>query len=413
MPDLNAQSQTAFGSSVARTPGESLSCSNEAPVDSQVLTCEKLLDKAIEKNWPATTLMDALKWLGLKAAEAVDYIKKFSQHMEIHCSKAGQSRSPPHDLSVEALGHAEEQKKRDKAIEEAAWASLQTKLEATAPAQPAGSPSNALDKMLELLSQEASTLTSLSKSVLAVALHLGKDEDTVFEDPYLSETQKCKMAYASQKPFENLVIKAQGQKMCEPIVNSIWRLIILDKYVDFAKLYVTLDPGYNPKDEAKELNERFTLLERNSISSKHPVLTESEWMCLYDVWVDSVLYFYPHRKIKLISYHKLIINMFRATSSPFPAIRYDRDSQERYACQPYRLDSSKDVLPFPLLSELLSHANDARTTDSTSPSPLLPSSKKQKQSETICQNWNLGICDGDTCYYGHWHNECSKYDGCH
>ena len=267
--------------------------------------------------------------------------------------------------------------------------------------------------MLELLSQEASTLTSLSKSVLAVALHLGTDEDTVFEDPYLSETQKCKMAYASQKPFKNLVIKAQGRKMCEPIANSIWRLVILNKYVDFEKLYVTLDPGYNPNDEAKELNERFTLLERNSISSKRPVLTESEWMRLYDIWVDSMLYFYPHRKIELISYHKLIVNMFRATSSPFPAIRYDRDSRERYARQPYRLDSSKDVLPFPLLSQLLSHANDARTSDSTSPSPSPPSSKKRKRSESICQNWNLGVCDGDTCYYGRRHNECSECDGCH
>lgn len=53
---------------------------------------------------------------------------------------------------------------------------------------------NTLDRMLEFLGQ-ASTSSPLSKSVLAVALHLAEDEDTVFEDPHLRETRKCKMAY--------------------------------------------------------------------------------------------------------------------------------------------------------------------------------------------------------------------------
>ena len=133
----------------------------------------------------------------------------------------------------------------------------------------------------------------LSKSVLAVAPHLADDEDTVFEDLYLGETQKCKIAYSSQKPFENLVIKAQGRKMREPVANSIWRLVILVKHVDFEKLYATLEPGYNPNDEAKDLNDKFTLVEKNSVSSKCSVLTEAEWMRLYDIWVDAVLHFLP------------------------------------------------------------------------------------------------------------------------
>jgi hypothetical protein len=85
--------------------------------------------------------------------------------------------------------------------------------------------------------------------------HLAEDINTVFEDPYLGKTQKCKMAYASQKPFENLIIKAQGRKVLEPVTDSMWRLVILDKYVDFEKLFATLDPSYNPNDEAKELKQ--------------------------------------------------------------------------------------------------------------------------------------------------------------
>ena len=182
--------------------------------------------------------------------------------------------------------------------------------------------------MFELLGQDTSSSTSLLKSVLAVAPHLADDEDSVFKDPYLGETQKCRMVYASQKPFKNLVIKAQGQKVLEPVANSIWRLVILDKYIDFEKLYATLDPGYNPNDEAEELNEKFTLLEKGSIGSKRSVTTEAEWMCLYDVWAGAVLQFYPHRKDELSSFRDLIINIFQATSSPLPAIKYDCDSRE-------------------------------------------------------------------------------------
>lgn len=109
---------------------------------------------------------------------------------------------------------------------------------------------------------------------------------------------------------------------------------------------------YHPNDEAKELNEKFTLLEKNSVSSKRSVHTEAEWMRLFDVWVGAVLQFYPHRKNELTSYRELIVNLFQATASPLPAIKYDRDSRERYSRQPFRLDSSKDVLPFPLLSQL-------------------------------------------------------------
>jgi hypothetical protein len=202
--------------------------------------------------------------------------------------------------------------------------------------------------------------------------------------------------------------------MREPIANSIWRLVILDKYIDFEKLYVTLEPGYNPNDEAKELNDNFTLLEKNSISSKRPVLTEAEWMRLYDIWVDAVLHFYPHWKFELSSYCELIVDMFRATSSAFPAIKYDRDSRERYSRQPYHLDIGKDTLPFPLLSQLLSRVTPPSSSSNTGKKRTISTNEgPRKRSETICQNWNLGSCEGDTCRFGRRHNECSECGGSH
>ena len=407
MPDHDDSNSTL------ESPTEA-SGSSESSVNSRVLACGKLVDEALEKGWAASSLADALKELGLRAIEAIDYIEEFNQRMAIRHSKAKQPGTPPHEPQVEKADPPAQQEERDKAVEEAAWASLYSGLDAAAPTSTSAEcPRDVLDRMLELLGQETSSSTSLSKSVLAVAPHLADDGNTVFEDPYLGETQKYKIAYASQKPFENLIIKAQGRKVQEPVANSIWRLVILDKYVDFEKLYATLDPGYNPNDEAKELNDKFTLLEKNSISSKRSVLTEAEWMRLYDVWVGALLHFYPHRKDELSSYRELIISMFRATASPFPAIKYDRDSRERYSRQPYRLDNSKDVLPFPLLSQLLSYVQPSSTSSSDNKRSGGGQDGPRKRSETICQNWNLGVCEGDTCRYHRRHNQCSECDEHH
>ena len=269
MPDDEVQSQSTFEGASGSTSGSiEASSSVVSPLEDRVTACEKLVNEAVENNWPASELADALKRFKLKAIEAVDYIEELGQRLEIRRAKARVSGSPPHDPLAESSSHVEDQEQRDKAVEEAAWAALRSKLGNSAPATSQESSSNTLERVLELLGKESSPSTTLSKSVIAVAPHLAEDEDSVFNDPYLGETQKCKIAYASQKPFENLIIKAQGRKVQEPVANSIWKLIILDKYVDFEKLYATLDPEYNPNDEAKDLNEKFTLLEKNSINSK-------------------------------------------------------------------------------------------------------------------------------------------------
>ena len=132
-------------------------------------------------------------------------------------------------------------------------------------------------------------------------------------------------------------------------------------------------------------------------------------MRLFDIWAGAMLHFYPHRKVELESYRELIVNMFCVTLSPYSAIKYDCDSWERYSRQPYQLDSSKDVLPLPLLSQLLSYSQDSSPSTSEGKRRSGDSQEgRRKRSETVCQNWNLGACDGETCNYGRRHNVCSK-----
>ena len=412
MPEHGYQSQSTLESSIgvsAETSG-----SHEASFDDRVSACEKLVDEAVEKSWSAGALGNALKDLGLRAVEAVDYIEELGQRLEIRRAKARDPGSPAHEPTADVPERATEQEERDKAVDEAAWASLLSKLAYTDPAASPDS-SNVFERMLQLVGQESSSSpSSLSKSLLAIAPHLADDNDSVFNDPYLNETQKYKMAYAGHKPFENLIIKAQSRKVQEPVANSIWKLVILDKYVNFEKLYATLDPDYNPNDEAKELNDKFTLLEKNSISSKRSVATEAEWMQLFDIWASATLHFYPHRRAELTSYRELVTNMFRATPSAYPAIKYDRDTRERYSRQPFRLDSSKDILPIALLSQLLPFNQGSSSSLSGSKRRSNDSQEgRRKRSETICQNWNLGACEGDSCRFGRKHNVCSECSGPH
>ena len=137
-------------------------------------------------------------------------------------------------------------------------------------------------------------------------------------------------------------------------------------------------------------------------------------MRLYDAWFSGVLHFYPHRRAELTSYCELIVTMFRAAPSPLPAIKYDRESRERYSRQPYRLDSSKEVLPFPLLSQLLSQGSSTSSSGSGGKRKSADSQEgKRKRSETICRNWNMGNCEEDPCRYGRRHHEFCECGGPH
>lgn len=72
MTDHDDNSQGTLDDSVPTGEGSS---SVETSVSSRVTACEKLVDKAVEK--------DSLKRLGLKAHKAVDYIEEFNQHVAL------------------------------------------------------------------------------------------------------------------------------------------------------------------------------------------------------------------------------------------------------------------------------------------------------------------------------------------
>ncbi|KAG6906975.1 hypothetical protein DXG01_011140 [Tephrocybe rancida] len=290
-------------------------------VESRVAACDKLVNNAVEGVLSAIALTDSLKNLGLTAIKASDYINKYKQRLKVRQGKTRASKPPsrvptPKGLSPDEINtfRRDQDKQKEgvddqaqaKAVKEAAWAQLKVKLESSAVRKPAVA-SVSLNKMLELLkaSQDLTSPSSLLKFVLAVA-------------PHLTETQP----------------DAAGKMLRELIANSIWHLVILDKYDDFEKLYATLDLNYDHNNEAKDLNNDFSLLKKHVISAKHPFSLESEWMRLFDAWMVVVLVFYPHRWTELKVYQEIVVDMFHATTSPIPVIHYNHDVRKCFSMQP-------------------------------------------------------------------------------
>jgi hypothetical protein len=132
MAEHDAPSQGSAESITSEIAGTSHTI--DATLNSRISACEKLVDDAIEKDLSALALAKFLKELGLEAGEAVDYIDGFNQHVAIRYSKACQPDSPTSNPSGPS-DPVQAQEDQDKAVEEAAWASLCSCLHSSAPTQ--------------------------------------------------------------------------------------------------------------------------------------------------------------------------------------------------------------------------------------------------------------------------------------
>ncbi|KAG7449752.1 uncharacterized protein BT62DRAFT_885778, partial [Guyanagaster necrorhizus] len=94
--------------------------------------------------------------------------------------------------------------------------------------------------------------------------------------------------YATEKSLDNLITVLQAQSLSKPIAQLFWQLIIQDQYVDFSKLFASIDQGYDHNEEAKELMAEYTIIRKNILSVKKPLRSESDWCRVYDIWARGV-----------------------------------------------------------------------------------------------------------------------------
>ena len=105
--------------------------------------------------------------------------------------------------------------------------------------------------------------------------HLKELGSQAFDNSHLGSTWWLQYAYG--KEVERIIDGMWSQDLAQ----SIWKSIIEDHYINFEKLFVTMDPDYDPNDNAKDFAEEFALIKKESVSAKQGLHIESNWNCVF------------------------------------------------------------------------------------------------------------------------------------
>ena len=110
------------------------------------------------------------------------------------------------------------------------------------------------------------------------------------------------------------VSSMRAQNLSQPLPCSIWKLIIEDRYIDFPKLFASMDPGYDPNDDPKYFGGGYTLIKKDHLVAKRPICTESDCIRVFTGWESGVTILYPYCKAELLGYRCHVNNILRAAT---------------------------------------------------------------------------------------------------
>jgi len=394
---------------------------------------QKVVDEALQSDVGVEEFLGRLKRAGATPAEAADYGRQYTDRRIRGASGSPTPGSDPpgglREATPEGLDDdqrtafraardielanaaARANQARQDAVDAAAWKVLEAKLrKAEGDKGQTHFEKDFGTRLAELLGEsEPAAPSGFPASVLDAAPHLKGLASRAFDDPHLGTTWRLRRAYG--KEVEGVIDGMRSQDLAQPLARSIWRSIIEDRYVDFEKLFATMDPGYDPNDDAKDFAAGFSLVKKESVSAKRAVHTESDWNRVFAAWRDGVSLLYPHRESELQGYLRIVSDVFRAAPrDPHAAINFDAEVRKRYEQSPYRLDN-RNQTQLPLLTQMF-QAGARASSSKRSSGPASTSSGPSKRSATVCQNWNIGFCD-DPCVNRRKHGTCSECGGQH
>jgi hypothetical protein len=358
----------------------------------------KLLEEVENGRLDPTSLSLRLQEAGASPDEAKDYLEQLQGNIRDH------HRDQTHEDRPNEPGNQDEpaispQQSADAVL----WAQFRRKLgDITGnPESSSSGPSIGLGDLAKILDFARPRSTVIPPDVLAEAPHLEEYLRTTQAESHLEKTWKLRQTYATEKATDAIVDLMQQQTMPDPLPRSIWKDIILDKYVDFEKLYAGMDRGYDHDDEPKDFGGGYSIVKKDHFRARKPVQTESEWTRIAQSWKQGVELLYPHRKSELVTYMEIIEELFRAAPrTPSVAICVDVEALDRYAKHPYRMDDHNQLHSSILAQMFRASPTTPLNTGKRRGSPPLSSNKK---SRTVCRNWNLGFCNDDECPYQRTH----------
>ncbi|KIJ89602.1 hypothetical protein K443DRAFT_15952 [Laccaria amethystina LaAM-08-1] len=361
---------------------------------------EAIVSNVVEGQLPLSEFAERLQDAGASPAEGEDYLQQLTQRLEQQKKARKADEQPDTQSGEQAIRES-----TPEGLDETQAVEFRTRREALLEEQSTPRP----DDLAKLLGVERSAPQSLPATVLALAPHLAELSTSAISDPHIEETWKLRQAIGTDKTIDSLVNLMQVQPLADPIPRSIWRSVIQDHFVNFEKLFASMDKGYDHNDEPRDFGGGYAIIKKEQASAKRPLRSESEWLRVFGAWSSAVVLVYRHRSSELQSYQRMVTDLFRAVPhDPSIAIAFDVEARDHYAKSPFRMDD-RTQLNVPLLARMFqSTGSSSKKRSNPSPSPSSPS----KRSTIPCRNWNMGICDAP-CPNGRKHGICCECEGQH
>jgi hypothetical protein len=391
-------------------PG-SVSTSSLESVRARAELFRKLLDEVESGRLDIDSLTQRLQDVGATPDEAKDYVEQLqTDPRRQHATET--SDNPQHASSS---GNQDEPNlDPGQAADAVVWAQLRQKL-SDITGERVSSASNqpvALEDLAKIFDLARPRPSVIPPDVLVGAPHLQeylKSTQSASEG-HLEQTWKLRQIYTTEKACEAIIDLMQRQPIPDPLPRSIWKEIVLDKYVDFEKLHAGMDRGYDHDDEPKDFGGGYSIVKKDHYRSKKPVQSESDWLRVARSWKQGVELLFPHRKSELTTYMEIIDELFRAAPrSPSVAIGVDVEVRDKYAKRPYRMDDRNQIQTSILTQMFRAAPSSSGLGKRRGSSPPVPGKKPY----TICRNWNLGYCNDDECPYQRTHGICYECGGSH
>jgi hypothetical protein len=285
------------------------------------------------------------------------------------------------------------------ATERAGWNLLRAKARATH-----RSDGEDLDDLGSIFGVREPRVDGIPQSVLSAVPQLAALSTSVGDD-HLQETFRLRRIFTSEKVLDPTIDLMQQQQLDVPIPRGLWKDIIQDRFVNFEKLFASMDVGYDHSETPKDFHAGFVLVKKDQLVAKKALKSDGDWMRVFSAWEAAVRIIYIHRADELQRYKKQVMDVFQSDpDNPQAGIRFDAEVRERYAKNPFHMDDRNRTNTY-MFSHML------RTTSKRTPTSRSPQTNS-KRTPIVCDNWNLGKCS-DPCKWQRKHGQCSECGGNH
>ena len=274
----------------------------------RVETFRKLLDEVETGRLDTNSFLHRLQEAGASLDEAKDYLEQLQGNLrQQHCGRSPEN--VPSNSANQDEHHAPDINP-NQSVDAIVWAQLHQKLADITCSNESGLSDSTigLGDLAKILDFARPHSTVIPPDVLAEAPHLQEYLKMTQAEGHLEQTWKPQQSYATEKATDAIINLMQQQPMPDPLPRSIWKDIILDRYVNFEKLFTGMDRGYDHDDEPKDFGSGYSII----ISALRNLFTEADWTRVAHSWKQEVELLYPHRKSELATYMEIVEELSHA-----------------------------------------------------------------------------------------------------